>query len=94
MTILAHIRDDNGKLPSYAWPGGYPIVYITGDGGVFCPDCANSEPQCTDPESGSDWLIVTHEIYYEGPVIFCDNCNGTIDSAYGDPDEDLIGEDQ
>lgn len=24
---------------AYAWPGGYPIYYVTRDGGVLCPDC-------------------------------------------------------
>ena len=37
------MRDDSGKLPAYAWPGGYPIIYIAGDGGIFCPACANGE---------------------------------------------------
>ena len=32
-----------GELVSYAWPGGYPVIYITEDNGVLCPDCANGK---------------------------------------------------
>jgi hypothetical protein len=36
---LQEIKDQNeGKIPSHAWPGGYPLYYITKDGGVLSPD--------------------------------------------------------
>lgn len=51
---LDAIRDSNGDLPAYAWPGGYPVTYIiadggegypvtyiTADGGDLCAACAN-----------------------------------------------------
>jgi hypothetical protein len=33
-------RDEAGKLITYAWPGGYPVFYVTADAGILCPDCA------------------------------------------------------
>ena len=36
-------REDNGTLPAYAWPGGYPIYYVLADGETLCPACANRE---------------------------------------------------
>lgn len=72
-------RDDNGKLPAFAWPGGYPIVYFTRDGMTVCPDCANRETDAAQaPVSG--------DIYWEGPAMSCDDCGAEIESAYGDPD--------
>lgn len=35
---IEDLRDENGKLPAYAWPGGYPIFYIASDNGVLCPE--------------------------------------------------------
>lgn len=85
---LDDIRERDGKLPAYAWPGGYPIYYLAKDNGVLCPDCANS-PDCVnaDPDD-AQWKIVAFDVYYEGPTIHCDNCNAEIESAYGDPDSD------
>lgn len=80
MTNLKLFRDNNdGKLPAYAWPGGYTIIYWDKHGSTFCADCANQD-DCSEP-------IVDGDIYYEGPVILCDGCNCEIESAYGNPEE-------
>ena len=80
---LDRLRDDSGKLPAYAWPGGYQIIYLTHSSDVICPDCANG-----DYGSEFDDPIVVHDIYWEGPTIQCDNCQADIESAYGDPEEE------
>ena len=64
MVDIKHIKpDSDGSFPSYAWPGGYDIAYITDDGAVFCGACMNAErEQTTDPESaGTGWLVVAAE---------------------------------
>ena len=38
-------KDDTGQYPAYAWPGGYPVYYVTADSGVLCPKCANEDGQ-------------------------------------------------
>jgi hypothetical protein len=68
-----------GKLMSFAWPGGYPIVYLTALDFVLCPDCANGGGDCEDEP-------VTADIYWEGAPMTCDHCETKIESAYGDPD--------
>lgn len=66
------------KLEPYAWPGGYQINYLIGDGeGYVCFDCAK-KIQKTEPE-----VQLTPDIYYEGDICFCDECNKEIESAYG-----------
>lgn len=78
---IAQLKENNdGKLPTYAWPGGYQIIYYSKDGTVFCPDCANQED--VEPE------ITEWDIFYEGPPEVCEGCGFSIFSAYGDPDED------
>lgn len=40
MNISKLTRTSDNKLPAYAWPGGYPIIYIDRDCSVLCADCA------------------------------------------------------
>jgi len=84
MRKLAATQED-GKLPSYEWPGGYHIYYVDDDGNEFCPDCANSA--LADPDD-SPFLMKPTAMgtHYEGAPIVCDVCNKEIPSAYGDPD--------
>ena len=72
---------DYQPLDSYAWPGGYPIIYVdTDNGDVFCGKHV--------------WPIIVREdapmvrdIYYEGADEWCAEGSHAIPSAYGDPDD-------
>jgi hypothetical protein len=85
---LAEIRQADGKLPAFAWPGGYPIVYLAKDNGILCPKCANEY----SPDRGNDEQLepVAYFVHYEGPAEQCDNCYASIESAYGDPEGEAI----
>jgi len=83
---FTRLRDSSKRLPAYAWPGGYPIIYIMSDGEVLCPDCANGEngaEPTADPEDHSDWRLDGHAIHWEGDPEFCCHCGAEIESAYG-----------
>ncbi len=73
---IREAKDEHGKLPAFAWPGGYTIGYYTADGDMLCAECAE------DPENDAEYI----DVYYEGPTEFCAGCNKEIESAYGDPD--------
>jgi hypothetical protein len=73
--------EHGSKLPAFAWPGGYPIIYFDHDMSPICADCANKH-------DWSDARIVVADVYWEGPDELCANCNAVIPSAYGDPDTD------
>ena len=66
--------ENNGKLPDFAWPGGYPMYYINDRGEAFCPDCAN--------KGGHD--EVNGEANWENTDLYCDDCGKRIESAYGE----------
>lgn len=69
----------------WAWPGGYPIYYVTRDGGVLCSTCANENIELTsDPQAEADWCIVASDINWEDPHLTCDHCNKFIGAAYAD----------
>jgi hypothetical protein len=75
---LDEMRIENGKLPSYAWPGGYPLFYVTGNNDVLCPDCANADGY------EEDNLPRDCGINHEDPDLYCDDCGERIESAYAD----------
>lgn len=87
-------RDENGTLPSYAWPGGYPIYYTFKDGGICCPDCANGKngSEAKEGHDGSNeddqWQIVSQDVHWEGEPMICDHCGKQIESAYGNPENE------
>ena len=83
-------RDENGNLPAFAWPGGYPIFYLCADGGILCPECANKESAIKEAEENpaypdfDQWRIVASDINWEDPDLTCDNCSQRIESAYSE----------
>lgn len=81
---LSNIRDSDGLLPLYAWPGGYPLFYLAKDNGVLCPTCANQ----FHPERDNEQLeAIACDVNWEDPSLFCEHCNKRIESAYA---EDLV----
>jgi len=74
-----------GKMRGYAFPGGYPIYYITRDNGILCPDCASlwecrqATAECPDD---AQWYIVGAECNYEDSALYCDHCGKQIEPAY------------
>lgn len=94
------VLDDNRKsLEAYAWPGGYPILYLARDGWRdsdtgkldFNPHDRTESvccPACaTNTEKWPDLIIVASDIHYEGePYLICEWCNAEIESAYGVPE--------
>lgn len=67
---------------------GYPLYFITADGGALCFDCAQKEyrnlawsmrNKCND-----GWLVVGCDVNYEDDRFYCDHCNTQIESAYGE----------
>lgn len=71
------------KLPAYAWPGGYPIWYLTESNAMLCPGCADEARQDMAEPKVVDW-----DINYEDEIFFCYECNGRVESAYGEDEDD------
>jgi hypothetical protein len=80
---LTDIRNANdGKLPAYAWPGGYPMYYLAKDNRVLCPKCANE----FTPDRDNDEQLepVAYGVNWEDSALYCEHCNARIESAYGE----------
>jgi len=78
----------------YAWPGGYPLYFITGDGAALCHECGKTEGKriCDSiREQATDgWRVEAQVVNWEDPSLYCDHCGGRIESAYA---EDLVNRD-
>ena len=72
-----NISKENGQLPSYAWPGGYPIFYIDKQNNCLCPDCANR-----DIDQSQE--VIASDINWENDCLYCDDCGNKIQSSYGE----------
>jgi len=82
--IMNARRDVNDQLPAYAWPGGYPIVYYTGEQEPLCHKCATEEldelsngDEYYRDYDGLQWYDINYEQHEH-----CASCNLHMPGAY------------
>ncbi len=90
MTEIKSAKELSNALRSinkmdYAWPGGYPIVFVDGDGGVARPSSVMSEyKSCLqDCQAGDRRRFVGMCVFWEGEPEEDVITGELIDSAYG-----------
>lgn len=75
----------------WAWPGGYPLYFITSDGeSLSFESVRENYYQCAySARYGIDdgWRIIGCEINYEDAELTCAHSGKPIESAYGGGDE-------
>ncbi len=69
--------ENGGMLPSYAWPGGYPIFYVDKENNALHPHCASENDEYSAP-------LVAYDVNWEDATLYCDECSQRIESAYAD----------
>jgi hypothetical protein len=79
-----------GKANAYAWPGGYPVYFITSDGASLCSACVTKERaqifRSTHERAKDGWAIAGVDCNYEDDSLFCEHCSKRIESAYNEPE--------
>lgn len=75
----------------YAWPGGYPVFFVTADGGCLSFAAAKAERRQIIRAIGHNerfcgWRIVASDINWEDPDLICDHTGKRIESAYAEPE--------
>jgi hypothetical protein len=85
---LAEIK---GRLRAgpFAWPGGYPIYFITADGAALSFKAVRKEwREIVSAHLRNDrrggWFIAEAGINWEDPELYCDHTGERIESAYGE----------
>ena len=75
----------------YAWPGGYPVFFVTSDGAALSFESVSDEIESVtdsiENKIDDGWRVIATDINYEDSNLFCDHSGERIESAYGD-DED------
>jgi hypothetical protein len=72
-----------------AWPGGYPLYFITEDGGPMSFQAVKDERQqieaaILDNCNDDGFKVVAVDVNWEDTGLYCDHTHEKIPSAYGD----------
>src|SRR5574337_870491 len=89
------VRDFGEALKNgpYAWPGGYPIFFITSDGGALSFATAWNEralivQAILDNDRRGGWRVVASDVNWEDGSLYDDHSGARIESAYAEDDAD------
>ena len=76
------VRAVRREWPSYAWPGGYPIFYVTKDAAVLSALAANQELARTLDPHDDQFFVISQQINFEDQDLWCEHLNERIPAAY------------
>jgi len=76
----------------YAWPGGYPLFFITSDGGALSFKAAKANRrailEAIRDRDSSGWRTVAFDVNWEDNSLYCDHTSERIESAYAEDDDE------
>jgi hypothetical protein len=85
MTV-AELKDAIRNGP-YAWPGGYPVYFITSDGAALAFSTVkknfNRIIRSIKDKDDDGWRVVAADINWEDEELYDDHTGKKIESAYG-----------
>lgn len=72
---------------AFAWPGGYPLFFITSDGGALAFETVRAELRhvldAIKSKSDNGWRVVACDVNWEDTDLTDDHTGKLIESAYG-----------
>lgn len=81
------------RAGAHAWPGGYPLYFVTADGAALSFESARENAReimlsllSGDKQSG--WHVVALETNWEDSELVCDHSGKRIESAYAEESGD------
>jgi len=82
----------------YAWPGGYPLYFITADGAALSFQTGKDEQEeieeaIADDDTRGGWRVVAMDVNWEDPHLHDDHTGERIESAYAEDDAEDEEED-
>ena len=83
------------KQGPYAWPGGYPLYFVTSDGGSLSFATAWNERASIaraiiDDDKSGGWKVIGYDVNWENADLTDDHTGNRIESAYAE--DDAVGE--
>jgi hypothetical protein len=78
----------------YAWPGGYPMFFLTSDGEALSYAAVKQERrnilEAIRDKSNNGWRVVAVDINWEDPDLYCSHTSERIESAYADDESERV----
>lgn len=76
----------------FAWPGGYPLFFVTADGAAISfkgakKDRRNILEAIRDNDTRSGWRVCAVDVNWEDSDLRCDVTGERIESAYAEDSE-------
>lgn len=76
---------------AYAWPGGYPLYFVTSDGAALSFEAVRAEwRNVVDAHLRNNtrggWHLAAVDVNYEDNELYCDHTSKRIESAYAEPE--------
>ena len=73
----------------YAWPGGYPLFFVTEDGEAMSFAAVRAERRLVleavaGRDNGGGWRVIGLEVNWEDELLTCAHTGKAIESAYGE----------
>ena len=76
------------RAGAFAWPGCYPLYFITRDGAALSFEAAREQFAAIAREylddTSTGWRVVACEVNWEDSELCCDHTGRRIESAYGE----------
>jgi hypothetical protein len=87
MSFILSDYMDGGAVLKFTSVGGYPLYYITANGGVLSPEAVEENVDlCRDP-SDPQWHVIGADINWDKPRLQCHHTGSRIESAYPEREE-------
>jgi hypothetical protein len=94
-TIIDYVWQFNKALAdgAYAWPGGYPLYFVTADGGALSfesaqENAAQIRDAIIEDDKRGGWRVIGVEVNWEDGELYCDHSGERIESAYAEPNDE------
>lgn len=73
---------------AFAWPGGYPLFFITSDGAALSFEAVKenfrSVIYAMRNRQDDGWRVMGCDVNWEDPDLYCDHTGKRIESAYAE----------
>jgi hypothetical protein len=97
---IKYVWDFNKALAdgAHVWPGGYPLYFVTADGGALSfasaqENAAQIRDAIIQNDTHGGWCVIGVEVNWEDGELYCDHSGERIESAYAEPNDECQHDD-
>ena len=87
--VLSDYVMESGSIRKFTSVGGYPLYYVTKDGGVLSPEAVEENIDLCRDSDDPQWHVIGADVNWEDPCLYCEHTGRRIESAYAEEEEVL-----